>query len=52
MIWFKRKIKVTATVATPKGERSVWHQVEITHKQHQFILRSRNGDVRVNIDLS
>ncbi len=52
MIFFKKHIKVTATVTTQKGERSVWHRAKITHKNHEFILRTRNGDVRVRIDLS
>jgi len=52
MIFFKKHIKVTATVTTQKGERSVWHRVKMTHKTHEFMLRTRNGDVRVKIELS
>lgn len=52
MIFFKRYIKVTAIVATPKGERSVWHRVKMTRKTQEIRLITRNGDVKVRIELS
>lgn len=51
MIFFKRHIKVTATVSTHRGEKSVWKRVKMTHKNHIIVLPTKYGELRVKVEL-
>lgn len=52
MIFFKRHIKVTASISDHSGvERPVWRRVKMTHKSHVIILHTKYGEVRVKVEL-
>lgn len=52
MIFFKRHIKVTASITDHRGaERSVWRRVKMTHKNHIIVLQTKYGEVKVKVEL-